>query len=149
MTSPPAVPQESLGVLIGLLRRELVRTMEAELLAEGIDLRFTQYLILKRLLTMGAMSASELARVVELDGGAMTRQLDQLENRGYLRRRRHEQDRRALHIELTEAGKALSQQSMTCTDRVVRMAQRALAADERKQLHHYLERMLQTLRDKS
>ncbi|MCT6995144.1 MarR family transcriptional regulator, partial [Salmonella enterica subsp. enterica serovar Javiana] len=76
---PPSYPQDSIGVLIGLVRSELVRKMEAELQASGADLRFTQFLILKRRAYMGPMSASELARAVELDGGAMTRQLDQLE----------------------------------------------------------------------
>jgi DNA-binding MarR family transcriptional regulator len=77
-----ATPKESLGILLGLVRAEIVRAMEAELAAKNLDLRFTQFLILKRLARLGPMSASELARSVELDGGAMTRQLDQLERKG-------------------------------------------------------------------
>lgn len=143
----PARP-ESLGVLVGLVRSELVRSLEAELQAVGVDLRFTQFLILKRLAMLGPMSASELARAVELDGGAMTRQLDQLEGRGYLRRQPHEQDRRALRIELTEAGDTLWRQMTSCNERVLEAAQRALSATERQDLHDYLERVLQALRDK-
>ncbi|MHA6205754.1 MarR family winged helix-turn-helix transcriptional regulator [Dyella soli] len=123
--------------------------MEAELQSSGVDLRFTQFLILKRLAMMGPMSASELARAVELDGGAMTRQLDQLEGRGYLRRLPHEQDRRALRIELTPAGVELWGQMTPCNDRVLKAAQRALNNDERRQLHDYLHRVLQALRDKT
>ncbi|WP_323135319.1 MarR family transcriptional regulator [Dyella silvatica] len=123
--------------------------MEAELLATGVDLRFTQFLILKRLARLGPMSASELARSVELDGGAMTRQLDQLERKGYLRRRPHEQDRRALRIELTEAGTALWLQMTDCNARVLEAAQRSLSDAERDHLHDYLERVLNALRDKA
>ncbi|HET6552909.1 MAG TPA: MarR family transcriptional regulator [Dyella sp.] len=122
--------------------------MEAELQASGVDLRFTQFLILKRLALIGPMSASELARAVELDGGAMTRQLDQLEGRGLLRRQPHEQDRRALRIELTELGDATWRQMTPCNDRVLEAAQRALDATEREQLRDYLERVLKALRDK-
>lgn len=142
-------PAESLGVLLGLVRSEIVRAMEAELAAQDIDLRFTQFLILKRLARLGPMSASELARSVELDGGAMTRQLDQLEAKGFLRRTPHEQDRRALRIELTEVGDALWQRLTDCNDRVLEAAQRSLSLTEREQLHDYLERVLHALRDKS
>jgi DNA-binding MarR family transcriptional regulator len=140
--------QESLGVLIGLVRAELVRGIEAEIAAKGLDLRFTQFLILKRLAVLGPMTATELARAVELDGGAMTRQLDQLEGRGYLRRLPHEQDRRALRIELTEPGHVLWQQLTGCNERVLQAAQRSLSETESKQLHDYLGRVLHALRDK-
>ena len=140
--------QESLGVLLGLVRSEIVRAMEAELAALGVGLRFTQFLILKRLARLGPMTASELARAVELDGGAMTRQLDQLEGKGYLRRCPHEQDRRALRIELTEQGNALWQQLTDCNERVLEAAQRSLGEAERRHLHDYLTRVLHALRDK-
>lgn len=144
----PATPQESLGVLLGLVRSEIVRAMEAELASLGIDLRFIQFLILKRLARLGPMSASELARAVELDGGAMTRQLDQLEGKGYLRRCPHEQDRRALRIELTDAGTALWEQLTDCNERVLAAAQRSLKPVERDRLHDYLARVLHALRGK-
>lgn len=147
--TPSPTPRESLGVLLGLVRAELVRAMEAEIAAKGLDLKFTQFLILKRLALMGPMSATELARAVELDGGAMTRQLDQLERKGYLRRCPHEQDRRALRIELTAAGDALWQHLTSCNDRVLAAAQASLSADERAQLHDYLERVLSALRTKN
>jgi len=150
-TGPLITPisQESLGVLIGLVRAELVRGIEAEIAAKGMDLRFTQFLILKRLAMLGPMTATELARAVELDGGAMTRQLDQLEGRGFLRRLPHEQDRRALRIELTEAGNALWQQLTGCNERVLEAAQRSLGEVERERLHDYLSRVLHALRDKN
>lgn len=147
-TPTPAPAQESLGVLLGLVRSEIVRAMEAELAALGTNLRFTQFLILKRLALLGPMSASELARGVELDGGAMTRQLDQLEGKGYLRRCPHEQDRRALRIELTDQGSAMWQQLTDCSDRVLAAAQRSLSETERHRLYDYLTRVLHALRDK-
>jgi DNA-binding MarR family transcriptional regulator len=139
--------QESLGVLIGLVRTELVRSVEAEIAAKGLGLRFTQYVILKRLAELGSMTATELARSVELDGGAMTRQLDQLEGKGFLRRLPHEQDRRALRIELTEEGHAQYLQLTSCKERVLKAAQRSLSEEERQRLHDYLGRLLHALRD--
>jgi DNA-binding MarR family transcriptional regulator len=148
ITNEPDAP--SLGMLITMVRSEIVRAIEAELASQGLDLSFTQYLILKKSQQLGAVSATELARAVELDGGAMTRQLDQLERKGYLRRSPHEQDRRALRIELTEAGSTIWQNTASvCSQRVMNAAQRSLNPTEQAQLHDYLERMLQALRDKN
>lgn len=144
-----STPRESLGILLGLVRAEIVRAMETELATKGLSLSFTQFLIIKRLARLGPMSATELARSVELDGGAMTRQLDQLERKGYLRRCRHEQDRRALRIELTAAGDSLWRQLTDCNERVLTAAQRSLDEAEQAQLHDYLERVLHALRDKN
>lgn len=148
MNDSPLPMQESIGVLLAAVRTEIVRAMEAELAAKGIELRYTQFLILKRLSVLGPMTAGELARSIELDGGAMTRQLDQLEGKGYLRRRPHEQDRRALRIELTAEGQAMTRELMNCNDRVLKAAQRALDETERAQLRDYLARVLHALRDK-
>jgi Transcriptional regulators len=136
-------------MLLTMVRSELVNAIEAEFARQGLDLSFTQYLILKKSQQFGPMSATELARAVELDGGAMTRQLDQLERKGYLRRTPHEQDRRALRIELTEAGSRMWQDNaFLCSDRVMTAAQRSLDETERARLHDYLERVLRALRDK-
>jgi DNA-binding MarR family transcriptional regulator len=147
--APPA-STNSLGMLLAMVRVELVRAIEAEFASQNVDLSFTQYLILKKAQQLGPVSATELARSVELDGGAMTRQLDQLERKGYLRRSPHAQDRRALRIELTDAGRTLWQDTaLVCSDRVMAAAQRSLDKTESAQLHDYLERVLLALRDKN
>ncbi len=145
---PTPATGESLGVLLGLVRSELVRELEAELAASGVDLTFTQYLIIKRLAQRGPMAAGELARAVDLDGGAMTRQLDQLERKGYLRRCPQPQDRRSVRIELTDAGNDLRANTTDCSRRVLEAAQRSLKRSERAQLLDYLHRVLNALRDK-
>lgn len=137
-------------MLITMVRSEMVRAIENELASQGLDLSFTQYLILKKSQQLGAVSATELARAVELDGGAMTRQLDQLERKGYMRRSPHEQDRRALRIELTNAGSTVWQNTASvCSQRVMDAAQSSMSKDEQAQLHDYLERVLRALRDKN
>lgn len=140
----------SLGMLIATVRSEMVRAIETEMAAQGLELSFTQYLILKKTRQLEAPSATELARAVELDGGAMTRQLDQLEAKGYLRRTRHAHDRRALRIELTAAGHRVWQDTASiCSQRVLDAAQVSLSKTEQTQLYHYLERVLHALRDKN
>jgi DNA-binding MarR family transcriptional regulator len=153
LSAPPIsgeLHRPSLSMLLTMVRTEMVRAIETELTNQGLDLSFTQYLILKKAQQLGAVSATELARAVELDGGAMTRQLDQLERKGYLRRSPHEQDRRALRIELTNAGSTVWQNTASvCSQRVMDAAQSSMSKTEQAQLHDYLERVLHALRDKN
>lgn len=151
--SPPLIDEAhapSLGMLLTTVRSEIVRAIEAELASQGLDLSFTQFLILKKAQLLGPVSATELARAVEIDGGAMTRQLDHLERKGYLRRTPDTQDRRALRITLTDAGNKVWQDTASdCSQRVMNAAQRSLDKTEQAQLHNYLHRVLRALRDKS
>ena len=130
-------------MLLATLRSVLVRAIETEFASQNIDLSFTQHLILEKLQELGVVSATVLARAVVLDSGAMTRQLDHLERKGYLGRAPHTQDRRALRLELTEAGHTKSR-DMACisSGRVMTAAQRTLEVGERAQLRDYLERVL-------
>ena len=132
-----------------MVRSEIVRAIETDLTAKGADLKFTQFHVLKQLAYFGHMTATELARSVDVDGGAMTRQLDQLEAKGYLRRQPHEQDRRALRIELTEAGQLLWKHLHESNMATLERAQKGLTELERANLLDYLERVLNALREKN
>lgn len=142
-----AAADENLGMLLSLVKSELVRALEKELVAKGIELRFSQFQALRRLSLIGPMSAGELARSLNHDCGGMTRLLDQLAAKGFLCRKPNPQDRRALRIELTAAGEAICRQLTICSNHVTAAAQQALTADERGQLNDYLQRILRTLRD--
>ena len=54
------------------------------------------------------ITASELGKRTFLDSATLTGILDRLEAAGWLERQRHPDDRRALHICLTEAGEKMS-----------------------------------------
>ncbi|MHC1480985.1 MarR family winged helix-turn-helix transcriptional regulator [Frateuria aurantia] len=137
---------DSFGAVIAQVRCELIRALEREFQANDIGVRFTSYLLLKKLVALGPLTAGELAQAIDLDAGALTRQLDQLEKKGLLRRVRHEQDRRALRIEATPAGLALNHKSLLHADRVLAKALKALQPDEVGLLNDYLRRVLDALR---
>jgi DNA-binding MarR family transcriptional regulator len=71
----------------------------------GHDLSFVQWLVLLKLKEGAALTASDLCRQMRHDNGALTRLLDQLEERGFVERQRSEEDRRVVQLELTAAGK--------------------------------------------
>lgn len=69
------------------------------------DITFIQWIALLKLNEGSALTASELCRKMLHDNGALTRMLDQLEERGYVERQRNQQDRRVVDLQLTEAGR--------------------------------------------
>ena len=52
-TCPLYDGRDSLGALIGMVRGEIVRAIESDLASLGVDLKFTQFHVLKRLATHG------------------------------------------------------------------------------------------------
>jgi len=69
------------------------------------ELSFPQWIALLKLNEGITLTASELCRVMRHDNGALTRLLDQLEERGYLVRQRSLQDRRVVDLQITDAGR--------------------------------------------
>jgi DNA-binding MarR family transcriptional regulator len=128
-------------LLFRQVRDGLATRIEQDLAEKGYPLNLSQFLVLRKLDVLGPMSAIDLARAVDHNPGAMTRLLDRLEQMGYLRRTPHAGDRRALRIELTEAGAALSNELVACADRVADHALRTLAPDERERFMGLLERV--------
>ncbi len=57
-------------------------------------------------LTEGPTSANRLAEATGLSAAATTSMIDRLERKGFVRRRKHETDRRQVIVEMTEDGQA-------------------------------------------
>ena len=123
----------SIGVLFKQTRDALWAAMSRALTAEGLEFTFSQYITLKRL-SQGTSSAGELARVVEIHPGAMTRLLDHLETRGLVRRLADPDDRRALKVELTEAGLRAREVTERIGEQIRMRAMEGLDDEERQAL---------------
>ncbi|MEO6966951.1 MAG: MarR family transcriptional regulator [Rhodanobacteraceae bacterium] len=132
--------------LIGRIRAELVGRIEQELIENGFELSFSQYLALKKLGVEGPMTAGELARALRHNPGAFTRILDKLEQSDYLRRVPDPADRRTLRIELTSSGRGLWRKINACGERAAERAMRGTPDRDRLQLHTLLNRVLDNLR---
>ena len=68
------------------------------------DLSFVQWITLMKLREGSVATASDLCRTMHYDNGSVTRLVDQLEQRGLLRRERSTEDRRVITLKLTNAG---------------------------------------------
>lgn len=104
----PELDTASLGVVIrvmSLYRRFLRQATEA---LEAVGLELFEYDVLSALRRQGepfSLPATGLARETGLSGGAMTNRVDKLEARGFVRRRRDDEDRRGVVVTLTGKGR--------------------------------------------
>lgn len=144
--APPQDEAASFGILLRQVRDLSRAALEAELAASGNDLSFSQYITLKKL-AMGCSSPGELARAADLNPGAMTRVLDQLEGKGLLRRVADPDDRRALKIELDASAEALMPTIRSCGQRVLARAQHGLTPDQQAEFQRMLEHVRDNLLD--
>lgn len=95
-------PEGSVGYLMRQIINHVGQEVERQLAHTGLT--NAQWIPLFKMYTKRASTVAELARECQLDAGATTRMLDRLEAKGLCQRRRSEEDRRVVHIELTEAG---------------------------------------------
>jgi len=143
-TVPPNVAcgGSKLALLLREIRTGFWTRIEAEMLAAGHELNFSQYVTLKHL-AEGPASVTDLANLAQVNPGAMTRLLDKLEQRGIVARVADPTDRRALRIHLTEAGEAIWQDINHCGQRVREQATRGMSDADRDTL----TRLLTQVRD--
>jgi DNA-binding MarR family transcriptional regulator len=141
----PTLKLESLGLLVRRVRDGIIGQVEAALRADGIDLTHMQFRAISWLGKTGGCSATELARALEHDPGALTRVLDKLVEKGLAVREPQAGDRRMLNLRLTRSGEALWAQFYAHYERVHAHALRDLSAIERRQLTALLTRVADAL----
>ncbi len=104
-TSTDWTAQDHLGYWVGTLGSAMRKGLEDELAPMGVTPG--QWVILEAAFSGNADTLSGLARIIPVDAAAISRQLDKLQQRGLVRRRRLRSDRRTVRIELTDAGREL------------------------------------------
>ncbi|MFA9440229.1 MarR family winged helix-turn-helix transcriptional regulator [Uliginosibacterium sp. sgz301328] len=132
-------------MLMHYVRMGLIRHLERDLGATGCDVNFSQFRVLKALAHSDGMNATELARRVEHDAGALTRMLDRLQEKGYVIRRPCEGDRRAVDVTLTEAGRVLWSSMNRVASELNAYAVSDLTEEEQKTLTGFLQRIRATV----
>ena len=83
----------------------------------------------------------DLARAVGIEGPTLTRHVDAMERDGLVTRHRDTGDRRAVRVELTEAGEALHAELLRAVIAFNRRLRRGLAEHDIAQLRELLDRL--------
>lgn len=116
-----------LEAVIGL-RRAATRAASG---AFGEQLSSRHVAVLRELRASGPCSQAQVARATALDPSLVVRVLDDLEGQGLVKRSRNEQDRRAMVVTLTEAGRKALGPADAAYRRLANAMQRPLTPEER------------------
>ena len=140
-------PCKGLGALISRVKTEMLLALDRELAADkrlaGLEMSAAQWIIIANLAgPEGPRSAADLCKGISYDAGAMTRMLDRLESKGLIRRTRSAEDRRLMHLELTEEGRAAYPRMREISMAVANRFLRGFTKSEARQLEGFLTRML-------
>jgi MarR family transcriptional regulator, organic hydroperoxide resistance regulator len=114
---------------------------EFEARAEALEITAAQFPVLRRLWQGDGILTSTLTRDCASDGGTITGVLDRLEGKGLIRRERCAEDRRAVRVFLTPAGRDLEVPLMEILSVVNEQALEGLGREERATLVRLLERI--------
>ena len=96
---------------IKILERKVADIFEKKL---GISL--TRFQIIKYLYEVEVATPKQIAQILEIDAAAITRHLKKLEEGGYVRKRRNEDNNREVLVEITQFSKSKIDQCVKETD---------------------------------
>jgi DNA-binding MarR family transcriptional regulator len=130
----------AVGRLIKLVYLSIRRGIDQRMQPLGLTAMQWEPVLLLWLRRVDAVAA--LARECQIDCGGMTRMLDRLEEKHLVKRRRSEEDRRVVHLQLTEKGKAVAQKLLPVVMDELQSHLREFTPREISTLTRLLERML-------
>ena len=121
--------------------RELTRCYKPFL--DPLGLTYPQYVTMMALWERDGVKVGELGARLHLDSATLTPLLKRLEARGYLQRRRSEEDERAVIVTLTAEGVALRERALEVPRCLA--SRISLSPEDALQLKQLLERLLAAL----
>jgi DNA-binding MarR family transcriptional regulator len=132
--------EESVGYLMRRLLNSVTQAADRKLQPHGVS--YAQWAPLLKIGLGEASTVAELARALQMDAGAMTRLLDRLEAKGFLKRIRSSEDRRVVQLELTPEGKQVADAVPLVLCDVMNAHLAGFSKSEFEALRGYLLRML-------
>jgi len=131
---------QSIGFLLTKARNVVSSEMDAAL--KHLDISSQQMGIILSLGRGAANTPFELAKLLDVDTGAMTRILDKLESRKLLKRNRSDEDRRVVCLELTALGHALTEEITEIAPQVLNTHLREFTKAEFAELKRLLAKFI-------
>lgn len=101
-------PEQSVGLLLNKVLSSILTQADARLVA--YKLTYAQWVPLYKLYKDAQCTPIAMARDLSSDPAALTRALNRLEAKGLIRRERSTQDRRVVHLSLTDEGRTVAAQ---------------------------------------
>lgn len=131
--------QKSFGFHFISIAVSIKRLMEDQL--KQYDLTHLQFSILMNLYKNRITTQKELLKYIYGDEASITRLVDRLESKGYIKRLQCKNDKRKKNIVLTESGIALTEKVIPYAVEVNKELTKGLEKDEANTLLHLLQKV--------
>lgn len=132
--------QNALGYLVAHVKRRMEDLLEQELAPLGLT--SAQFVVLINLYHQNESTPASFCRLLDYDPGAMTRLIDRIEKKGFVRRVRNPSDARSIMLELTELGRELCPSALPGVSNAFNRLLKGFSAQEAEQLESMLQRIL-------
>lgn len=132
--------RESVGYLVKRSQRLMQERIEGLFADQGFTLQ--QWVVMMHIRDGLALTVADLCRELHHDSGAMTRLIDQLEERQLIERKRNPQDRRVIELSLTDSGNKLIGTLIGIVTDALNVALDDFSRDEVKMLQSLLTRLI-------
>ena len=89
--------------------KECVKILErkvADIFEKKLEISLTRFQIIKYLYEVEVATPKQIAQILKIDAAAITRHLKKLEEGGYVRKRRNEDNNREVLVEITQFSKS-------------------------------------------
>jgi len=136
-------PDRSLGVLISDVARLQRRTFDRRL--QSLDLTQAQWRAIVYIARTEGMSQTALAECLEIQPITVGRLIDRMESAGWVERRSHPADRRAVQLYLTPKSQPILEEIHARAEDMMAESLMGLSVAAQKQLFDSLQRIKQNL----
>ena len=124
---------------IGKIRRSVYSGLSDTRLTES------QVNVLELLYNLGPLPQKEIAKSLSVTGGNITMVVDNLQKRDLVKRKRWQEDRRVVHVELTDLGRETIESYIPVHLKKVQGAFDGLEPKEQKQLQTLCDKLVEAL----
>jgi DNA-binding MarR family transcriptional regulator len=134
------------GRLLGMLWFRYNRRLSANLRKAQIDITADQWLLLMQLSENEWCNQRFLSKQLGRDRSAITRMVQMLEKRGWLKRSDDPDDKRAFRVSLTPSGRKVYEQGNEISQQTLDMLWAGFRNEEKDLCSDYLFRLTQNMR---
>lgn len=131
----------ALGAFVTLMRATSSVTGAIQRLSAFGDLTQSQFAVLEALLHVGPLSQRAIAKKILRSSGNLVTVIDNLERDGLVQRRRSTEDRRVVHVHLTDAGRSRIEAIMPSHVAAIVDAMAVLDPEEQETLQRLCRRL--------
>lgn len=117
----------------------------ADIFEKKFGISLTRFQIIKYLYEVDVATPKKIAQILEIDAAAITRHLKKLEEGGYVRKKRNEDNNREVLVEITEFSKSKIDQCVKETD-IRTLIDEKFTDDDFKQLEILLNKFNNNLK---